>query len=327
MAKARSVEAKLNRLRLVRDEAITPDILTELRDALADKSNFVAAAAAEIAGERALADLVPNLAAAFQRFLIDGVETDKLCRAKIAIIDALHKLDYDSEEFFRAALRITQIEPGWGKSDDTAGPVRATAAFALVRIGPRDVMLLLTDLLTDPEKIVRSAAAKALGATGQSAAVPLLRFKARVGDEEAEVVGECLNALIAIDVAGSIPFVGNFLSSSEEEVAEGAALALAESRRPEAFELLKKHWPKSRGESLRSVLLVAMAITRLPAAIDFLIEILAGRDASAWKPALTALAIHRHNPSVRDRVSAIVESKKNDDLKARFAKEFGKVGV
>jgi HEAT repeat protein len=322
MAKAaRGVDAKLARMRSLRTDPVTPQLLGQLRDALADKSNFVAAAAAEIVGERSLTDLVPDLAAAFRRFLEDPVETDKTCRAKIAIVEALHKLDADEEELYRVAVKLVQSEPAWGPPEDTAVPLRATAAFALVRVNPRDLMVLLADLLADKEKGARSAAAKALGASGALAAIPLLRFKARVGDEEPEVVVECLSGLMSADPAESLEFVAGFLDA-DEEVAEGAALALGESRRPEALAVLQKHWPRARrDESLGNVVLLAMAITRLPAAVDFLIHVLASEGEPAAAGALAALAIHRHNPALRDRVAAAV-AKKGPGLKKMFEKEF-----
>jgi HEAT repeat protein len=319
MAKARGVDAKLTRLRLARNEPVTPALLAEVRDGLGDKSNLVVAAAAEVAGERALTNLVPDLVAAFQRFLIDPVETDKLCRAKTSIIEALNQIEADEEDAYRAALRHVQFEPAWGPPEDTAAPLRAAAAFALVRVNPRDLMVLLADLLADPEKVARVAAAKALGGSGALAAIPLLRFKARVGDAEPEVVVECLSALMNAAPAESLTFVGEFLHSTPDEVAEGAALALGESRRPEALEALKAHWPRARQvESLPGILLLAIAITRLPAGIDFLLEVLAEEGETA---ALSALAIHRHHPAVRERVAAIVV-KKGAALKKAFAKEF-----
>jgi HEAT repeat protein len=321
MGKARGVDAKLARMRTLRTEPVSPQLVGQLHEALADKSNFVAAAAAEIVGERSLTDLVPDLVAAFHRFLEDAEETDKTCRAKIAIVEALHKLDADAEEVYRIAVKHVQPEPRWGGSDDTAAPLRATAAFALVRVNPHDLMILLADLLADPEKGARSGAAKALGASGALAAIPLLRFKARVGDEEPEVVVECLSGLMSADSAESLDFVGGFLDA-DEEVAEGAALALGESRRPEALAILQKHWPRARRhESLGNVVLLAIAITRLPAAVDFLLEVVANESEPAAAGAMSALAIHRHNPAIRDRVAAVV-AKKEPGLRKVFEKEF-----
>lgn len=324
MSKLRSVDAKLARLRQVKNEPSGREHDAAIRDALADKSNFVAAAAAEIVGEKSLTQFLPELSAAFRRFLSDPIETDKLCRAKIAIVEALHKIEANEEDIFRIAIHYVQDEPAWGRSEDTAPPLRAVAAFALVRIAPRDLLVLLSDLLADPEKVARAAAAKALGACGQFAAIPLLRFKCRVGDEESEVIGECLNAILAIDGKDSVPFVGHYLQSSNDEIAEGAAIALAESRRPEALDILKNHWPKARSRSLEDVLLLAIAITRLPAGIDFLVEILANEKGSAPLSALSALAIHRHNPTVRERVSTVVAKNEVIGLRERFEKEFAR---
>src|SRR5262249_1472102 len=310
MAKSRGVDAKLARLRALRAEPVTPALVAELRDLLADKSNFVVAGAAEIVGERMLADLAPEMVAAFERFLIDPAETDKTCRAKIAITEALNKIEYDREEVFRAGLRHVQMEPRWGGSDDTAPPLRGAAAFALVRTRPRDLVVLLADLLADPEKVARSAAARALGASGLVAAIPLLRFKARVGDAEPDVIAECLNTLMAAEPEESLPFVGEFLQSPVEEVAEGAALALGESRRA-----------GGGGGSLRKGLLVAISIRRLPAALDFLMEVLGEKNEADASAAISALGIHRHNPAVKERVAAVM-AKKGRALREQFEKEF-----
>jgi HEAT repeat protein len=318
MAKVRRVDAKLQRLRLLRDEEPTPAVVAELREFLADKSNLVVAEAAELVGKHALTSLMPDLTAAFHRFLIDPVETDMLCRAKIAIAEALNRLEADEEDVYRAGLRHVQREPCWGGSEDTAPPLRAAAAFALVRMNPRDLTILLADLLADPEKVARSAAAKALGALGTQAAIPLLRFKARVGDAEPDVVADCLTALVQAAPEESLSFVAEFLSSAADEIAEGAALALGESRRPAALDILKDHWPRARRhESLGSVLLLAVAITRLPAGLDFLIQLLADEGEPG---AIAALAVHRHNPTIRDRVAEVVKAK--PALRKAFEKEF-----
>ncbi|HEX3149101.1 MAG TPA: hypothetical protein VHR66_13555 [Gemmataceae bacterium] len=324
MGKARGIEAKLARLRLLRDEPAGPVLVAELRKALGDNFNLMVAAAAEMVGERMVTELAPDLAAAFHRFMIEPAESDKLCRAKNAIVEALNRIEYDEEEIFRIAMRYEQPEPRWGGSDDMAAPLRGSVAYALVRINPRDLPFLLVDLFCDSEKVARSAAARALGGCGTTAAVPLLRLKAKMGDEESEVTIDCLSALMSAAPQESASFVGQFLNSSDGEVAEGAALVLAESRRPEALELLKKRWQGLRSESLQNVLLLAIAITRLPAALEFLLEIVADEREPIAAEALTALAIHRHNDAVRERIEGVVAHRKNDKLRERFEKEFRK---
>ena len=162
MGKKRSVDAKLARLTALRKEPASSAVIAELCKFLGDASNFVAAEAAAIIGKAKLVDLAPDLAAAFDRFMIDPEETDKICRAKIALIEALNQLDYDRPEIFLRAIRHVQYEPVWGGRQDTAAPLRAAAAFGLVRLNHRDILTLLADLLADPEKGARIAAVQAL---------------------------------------------------------------------------------------------------------------------------------------------------------------------
>ena len=83
-------------------------------------------------------------------------------------------------------------------------------------------------LLADPEIAARAGAVRALGESGQSEAMLLLRLKALLGDDE-EIMGECFAALLRLAPAPSLEFVADFLHSSSDEVAERAALALGES--------------------------------------------------------------------------------------------------
>ncbi|MBL8797437.1 MAG: HEAT repeat domain-containing protein [Planctomycetia bacterium] len=324
MAKARGLDARLERLRALRQEPASPEHVAELRKALADKSNLVAAEAAEIVGARLLAELTPDLVAAFDRFMVDPAETDKLCRAKLAIVETLNKLEYDQEAIFLTAIRHVQMEPRWGTSEDAAADLRGSAAFGLVRLNYRDVVLLLVDLLLDREKVARMAAAQALGETRAPAAIPLLRYKARLGDKDSEVTAECLAALMVAAPVESLPFVTRFLNSADEALQQGAAFALAESRRADALAVLKDHYAKARRSSLQEVLLLAISMTRLPAGLEFVFEVLAGDDRTAAQAALAALAIHRHNDSVHERVAALVAQKQDTALQERFRKKFSK---
>src|SRR5258708_11718629 len=100
MAKVRGVDARLSRLRTLRDRPASPALVAGLRGALADSSNLVAMEAAQIAGAGLLAELTPDLAAALDRFMIDPEVSDKQCRAKTAIVETLSKLDYQGEDLF-----------------------------------------------------------------------------------------------------------------------------------------------------------------------------------------------------------------------------------
>ena len=129
-------------------------------------------------------------------------------------------------------------------------------------------------------------------------------------------------ALLKLDPTDAMPFVAEFLQSPDEAVQEGAVLALGESRRPEAFQLLKDFWDSQIGSELRETILVAMALLRLPAANDFLLSLVADQSTAVATAAVSALAVHRHDTRLRERVEAAVTQTGDADLRAHFEKRF-----
>jgi HEAT repeat protein len=181
-------------------------------------------------------------------------------------------------------------------------------------------MLLLTELLLNSDNAARMGAARALGGAGSLAAVPLLRYKVRIGDRVVDIIGECFASLLSLSFEESLPFVAEYLQAGASDVQGAAVFALAETRRPEAFAVLMDFWPKAPAD-LRESLLVALAMFRLPTANDFLIGLIAGKDPSA-RAALTALAIHRHNPKITASVAAAVDANGAEPVREWFRKKF-----
>jgi HEAT repeat protein len=321
MARAQSLDAKLARLREIRRDLGSPQLAESLRPSLRDTSNIVAAEAAEIAGEAHLTDLAPELVAAFERFLENPEKRDKQCRAKIAIVEALNKLEYGEEAFYLRGIHYVQEEPAWGRPQDSAVPVRVGSAFGLVRIRYRGVLALLVDMLVEEDKAARVGAVQALTYSGTEAAALVLRLKARVGDREAEVVSECFGGILEIAPEEGVPFVAEFLQSENDAVQEGALLALGSSRRPDAFEALKAFAQHADGELLE-VAHVAMALLRLPAATDHLISLVADPSRAVARAAVGALAVHRYDPRVRERTAEAVAATGDSDLRTVFESRF-----
>ncbi len=322
MAKSRSLEGKLAKLRLLRGAPPSPQRLQALRDALGDASNLPVAEAAEIAGESRLSDLAPDLAAAFDRFLDNPVKRDPLCRAKNAIAEALNKLEFSDEDFFWRGARYVQLEPVWGGSKDTAAPLRVACAFGLVRTRASGLLTFLVDFLCDPEKPARIGAAQALAYSGTDAAYLVLRLKARLGDPEPEVVSECFNGLVSLKPAEGVSFVAEFLYSHDEAVREAAILALGDSRRREAFECLKAFWEKCIDARLQEIVLMALSLLRVPAAVDFLLALVAAESQAVGEAALSALALHRYDERLRERTAVAVAKNGRAALRAHFEKCF-----
>jgi HEAT repeat protein len=322
MAKPRSFAAKLAALHALRGQPSSPQLAAELHHALHDSSNLLVAEAVEIAAKAMLTDMASDLAQAFERFLENPVKTDKLCRAKCAIVLALNTMEYSDEAFYLRGIRYVQHEPAWGKPTDVAVPVRVASAFGLVRLRHPGVLALLVDLLADEEKAARVGAVQALTYAGSQAAALLLRLKVRLGDEEPEVISECFTGLLEMVPEQAVPLVAEFLEAADPAIQEGAALALGSSRRPEAFAVLKTFWNKPLRQ-LPEVVCVAMALLRLPAATDFLLSVVAEEAQAMAAAALAALAVHRYDDRIRERAAAAVATRGHAALQEVFAKRFG----
>jgi HEAT repeat protein len=317
MAKRLSVDDKLAAVRRLRSLSPSSQVTSELRLALRDKSNLVAAAAASIVADQNQAPLAVELAAAFERFMVEPLSNDKLCRGKMAVVEALDKLEYDGSALFLRAARHVQLEPVWGGSEDTAAPLRAAAIMALLRIGYHGLLPLLVDALADPQKDVRSAAAQALGLHGSDSAQLVLRLKARLGDRDPDVLSECFSGLLTAAPTEGLEFVAEFLDSSDGSVQEAAVLALGRSRLPQAFDLLRS-CRQRHPIGLDEEIFLAMAMLRLLAATDFLLDTVATDGEMTASAALSALLIYRYDPLLRDRIADAVQKSARPVLQTKF---------
>src|SRR3954447_6630551 len=303
-----SVEARLDRLMALRAVPSSPEFHDELAKALGGKVNLLAAKAAALAGEFGRRELAPQMAGAFERFIRDAAKADKGCQALKAIATALFDLGAppESREVFLAGIRHVQKEGSFGPPVDVAAELRGICALGLVKIGYGDVLVELTDLLADAEPQARVGAARALGFSGQDAGALLLRFKLTTGDRDADVMAECMSGLIRLWPRKSVAFVGRFLDSPLPGIPAGAALALGESRQPEALDLLRRHWDRGADPADRQTVLVAVAMLRLPQSLEFLLSLVRTGAAQDAAEAIEALGLYKHDPAVRDQVEAVV---------------------
>jgi HEAT repeat protein len=283
MSKA-AFDAKLAALDALKCAESGPEREAALGKALGDRSNYVVAKAARIAGEICAKALIPKLLAAFDRFMTNPAKADPQCWAKTAIIKALSALGHDDAEVYVRGLRHVQMEPVWGGRQDMAGALRANCANALVDcrgIPDLDVLEYIIEALADRDKSVRVEAARAIGRIDRREAGLLLRLRALIGDSEPEPLGAVYSALLAIEGRRGIPFIGRFLAA-KDDAAQEAALALATTHEPAALELLLAALEHAKEPALRNTFATAIALTRLPEAIDFLIaQVEAGSRAAS----------------------------------------------
>jgi HEAT repeat protein len=300
-AKAQAALDTLNALGPVAPRAAQ---LAALKTGLADRHFLVVARAAVLSGERALHELIPDLVSAYARFLTDAVKRDPRCKAKSAIARALVTLEAQDIAFYQAGIRYRQLEPVWGGRADTAADLRCSCAMGLAASGHLRAVAELAGLLNDPEAPVRSGAARAISCANPFEAEAVLRLKVQIGDTEPQVIGECFGALLAIAPEYSLPLVAAYLQEKDEALQEYAALALGESRRPEALKLLRDAWSDIVNPEGRGALIRAAALHRSEPAFEWLLEIIATGTPKLAAVAVEALSVYERNTKLLEQVNA-----------------------
>jgi HEAT repeat protein len=313
MAK-RSFEDKLAELDAVsslsREEASSA-----LQAALKTPNNYLVAKAAEMARKLGMKELAPDLGGAFDHFFIDAETRDPQCWAKNALSRALAEFEFQDSAVFLRGMRHIQMEPVWGGRSDTAGTLRSTCAQALVgcrELREPELLAFLIELFRDKDKAVRAEAARAVAQVGSDAASLLLRLRATVGNDEPEVLAGCFSGVLAIEGTRAIAWIEQFLTQ-EDEIAAEAALALGQTRSPEALGALRKAFCEHTDHWFGEVLLSAIALTRRDEAFEFLLEMVREESRFAAE-AIPVMWNGVPSPEVRGRLEATVRDTGNERL-------------
>lgn len=313
------LEALAEALRAV--PAPDPAQIEHLRKSLGHRNNFLVSKAARLVADAELSALLPDVLAAYGRFFIDAAKSDPKCWAKEALAKALVRLEHRGKDAYLHGMRHHQMEASWGPPVDTAGALRGTCTHALVDcpgISDADLLEALLEPLTDTDKTVRVEAARAIGQVGGVSAALLLRLRALLGYEmkqegEPEVLGAVFSSLLGLEGAQAIPLVAKALEEGDDTAAE-AAFALADARTPEALAALLKRLREGADAWFGGVLVSAIALTRLPEALEFLIATIAhdGREAPG---AIEAIGRIGPNAELRARVEQAAEQADSERLR------------
>jgi HEAT repeat protein len=322
MAKADPAAQWLERVEAVARGEESKEALAELRAALRAPHARAVVKAARVAAERGWNALGPDVAKAFARLLDSPAKADPGCLAKVALIETMGSLEYDDEALFLRGARHSQMEPVWGKPIDTAGNLRGTCAGALLRTGYLDIRYELVTLLADPEVEARTAAARAFALLPGESSELVLRVKADAGDESPDVVAACFSGLMSLAPERSLAFVAKFLDSPTPTTAEDAAIALGESKLPEACALLVARWKGAFDAEVRKALALPIALTRAEQGFAFLLETLDKERFDTAVAVLEALAIYREDPAKRAQIESAVEERGEVRMEAEFQRYF-----
>jgi HEAT repeat protein len=318
------LEEKLETLLTLRTEPSAPATLEHLRKALKDRNNYYVSKAAALAAEFGLVALAPDLVAAFDRFMINPAKTDSKCWAKTAVAQALKDLGHADPALFLRGLSHVQPEGVWGGQEDAAANLRGVCALALVQSDLDDFEILerLVDVLSDPAKSVRINTVRAIAQFSRREAQLLLRLKAIDGDRDSEVVGECFAGLLELAQRESPAFVARFMAHDDEEIRFEAIGALGQGQDPGAAALLIEAWKRPRNAEARQAILASLGASRYDSALDFLLSVVAEGEKDEAQAAIEALAKGRFRERCRDRLTAIIDARKDRALARVFAGEF-----
>jgi HEAT repeat protein len=323
MAKRLNIEQALDELAAVRKDPASEASRDRLARGLASPSNLVIAKAANLVREYKLAGHSAAMADAFARLMADPYKLDKGAAALTAIAQGLleTRAGAEAELVYRAGVRHVQRDGPPG-DPDTAGRLRGYCGLGLADLKTRDAMAQLADLLADPEPAARVAAARGLGRAGPAEAALVLRLKLRLGDANADVLGECMAGMLLLDPAGSLPAVVERLSHDEPEVRDAAAMALGESRLTAGLSPLCEHFAREPDAQSRKTALLAISLLRSSAAVDYLVNAVGTFPVNDAVAAVEALGLYRHDGVLRERVKEHVERRGEDPLKRAAAKAF-----
>ena len=300
----------------------TPSDIKALAASLRHRDRTTVMKAAARVAELVLRDRVPDLVAAVRRFMMNGEKVDKGCLAKVAILEALISLGCEDAALFIEGARYAQMEPVYGGRADMAGGVRGRCVVGLAEMGARDAVYEASLLLMDREKDARQYAVTALGICASEGSEVALRMRALFGDEP-EVLEASFTALLRMAPDRSVPFVGRFLRHEDVIVIETAAVALGESRTPEAYRLLRALWDERLDQGLRKSLLLPLALTRLDEALAFLLEVADTAGSAMAAEAIGVLGmVYGADETVRRKVEAVVAERGEEAVQRAFAKAF-----
>jgi len=312
----------LDRMSELRRNPRAPEALRELKEALGARSNLVAARAASIAGQADLYDLVPQLCAAFDRFMVDPANTDKTCQTKVAIAMALARLGAGDEVLVKVARHV-QMEPAFGGPVDTAAELRAISIVALAERNHPASLEIASELLADKEPRARFGALNSFATLPSTGGAALLRYRALRyfkphKPEDTLEVAEILKTHLICE-PGDLRLVEQLMMSDDAAQAALAAVAIGEARPRGAFEALARAYDARLEGEFRAGVIAAMAMLREDQAQDFLLGVVQGPNEILARAAFEALLPFTADAALLRRLSAAVKAGGYGDLAQTLA--------
>lgn len=318
-----TVEKELSDLAALSKRRDDPEAARKLSAALGSKVCFVAARAAELAGEFRLNSLAGDLIGAFDRFLNNPKIQDQGCSAKTAIAKALYELgEPTAEAVFLAGIEYFEMAGGYGSPIDVAAELRGYCGLGLVRIASRQAMPRLVDLLNDPARQARMVAARALVYSGRDEAALLLRLRLLIGDRDSDVMNECFNSLVRIRQPDIVRFLVRFFDNTDPDIRTSVALSLGETRDGNALDALQVQHRSETDPDVRRAIVLAATTLRLPAATDWVVQLIESSGVNDAVDAIEAMGMFKRDQTIAERTRVAAGKRKEAKIAEAFSKYF-----
>jgi len=130
---------------------------------------------------------------------------------------------------------------------------------------------------------------------------------------------------MSVEPEGSLAFVAQWLTKSDDALRELAALALGESRVPAALDALKNAWMEPVvADEFRSVLVRAAAAHRSEAAFDWLVSLVADGRAVVVGWVIESLEPYKNNSRLGERLRSALAARGDADLERKLAERWSR---
>jgi HEAT repeat protein len=290
------------------DEAGSPGGLEVIREALSSNAQELIVSAAKVIAKHRLPGLEGALSESYR-----SLKRDPGCLAREALLLAMEATESNDAALFADAAVFAQLEKS---KRDTAARVREQAVLSLARVGHPEQLILFGAALGDVNGNVRLAGARAVAHSGLRDGAGLLLLRSGAGDPEPEVAMECLRGLFVIAPDHAVRRARELLASDNESLREQTLHALGTAADDRAIELLAG---ELRGLSIaheRSLVIESLALSLRPAARELLLGLIGEDRGSDAEAALAALAVHRYDTRLVDRLRESTAG--SSELSARF---------
>ena len=323
MTKRAGTEDALEQVRELKSAGMSDAGLTALKKFLQHRSNNVVAKACDLVSEWRAESLIPEVESAFHRLLKNPVKSDPGCSAKLSAVKCLAEFEHPYPDLFLEGAHHVQMEPAWGPPVDTAAGLRGASGYGLAVIRYPDAYLEHAALIMDPEPETRRIAIETLSSLASDQSELLLRMKVLATDPEPDILASAFQALMTLSPQRSFDFVSAYVQDEDLPVAEGAALALGESKLPEAFERLREVWDISISETHRQMLALPIALLRSDEAFKLLLPQLESSRQQTAVAVLMALAIYAGDESKATAIAKAIETRGGRELSNIYEQHFG----